>query len=346
MASPPSSVRLQWQGRSAPIGAPVGELRSLSEGSRNSLLIEGDNLTALEALRTRFKAEVTLAYLDPPFLTGRQHHRITRHRGPAGVVRALRPAFDDRWRSLDHYLAELDARLRACRALLAPHGCLVLHVDTKTSHYAKVLCDEIFGSECFASEIVWRYRRWPSKTANFQRVHDVLLRYVRDPDAKPRFTQLYEPLAASTQATWKSRRQRAVVNAEGRRCRSSKTQEESPGAPLGDVWDISIVAPVAKERTGYPTQKPRALLDRLIEACTTPGDLVLDPYVGSGTTLAAALDAGRRCIGIDLNPEALEITTERLKQMGVVPQRWQVAQQTTVESTSSMPTRVLATDTG
>jgi site-specific DNA-methyltransferase (adenine-specific) len=205
--------------------------------------------------------------------------------------------------------------------LLDPAGCLVLHVDPKTSHYAKVLCDEIFGADAFASEIVWRYRRWPAKTKNFQRVHDVLLRYVKDPDCEPRFQQLYEPLAASTAKTWGTRKQRAVVNSAGRRTRSSVTEQASPGAPLGDVWDISIIAPVARERTGYPTQKPEALLERLISACTAPGDLVVDPYCGSGTTLAVAARLGRRGVGIDQSPQALAITQKRLEALGVTPQQ-------------------------
>ncbi|HLV66358.1 MAG TPA: site-specific DNA-methyltransferase [Polyangiaceae bacterium] len=284
-----------------------------------SRVIEGDNLGAMAALRDQ-GARVMLAYLDPPFFTGREHVHVERRRTKAGVVRRVTPAFDDRWESLDDYLAALWDRLCVARDLLAPEGCLVLHVDPKTSHYAKVLCDEIFGSRCFASEIIWRYRRWPAKTNNFQRVHDVLLRYVRDPDRPQRFRQLYEPLAESTRATWGSGRQRAVVDEQGRRRRSSTTAEPSPGTPLGDVWDISIVAPVARERTGYPTQKPEALLERLVEACTEPGDLVLDPYCGSGTTLAVCARLARDVIGIDQSPRALEITRERLRALGRAPQ--------------------------
>ncbi|HEX3853475.1 MAG TPA: site-specific DNA-methyltransferase, partial [Polyangiaceae bacterium] len=195
----------------------------------------------------------------------------------------------------------------------------VLHVDPKTSHYAKVMCDEIFGQRAFASEIVWRYRRWPAKTKNFQRVHDVLLRYVRNPDATPRFRQLYEPLAASTLATWGDKKQRAVVDSDGRRRCSSTTPEKTAGAPMGDVWEISIVAPVAKERTGYPTQKPEALLQRLVEACTEPGDAVLDPYLGSGTTLSVAARLGRIGTGIDANPRALHIARQRLEAAQIFP---------------------------
>jgi site-specific DNA-methyltransferase (adenine-specific) len=247
---------------------------------------------------------------------------LTRGRDASGkVLRARSPAFDDRWSDLPSYLASVRDRLAALRELLAPEGCAVIHVDTRTSHYLKVLCDEVFGEDAFASEIVWRYRRWPSKTPNFQRVHDVLLRYVKDPTHKPRFVQLFEPLAPSTRATWGAGKQRAIVGGDGRRTRSSTTEEPSPGAPLGDVWDIGIIAPVAKERTGYPTQKPEALLERLILACTHPGDLVLDPYAGSATTLVVATRLGRRAIGIDESAVAIQVGETRLRSMGIVPTR-------------------------
>ena len=314
------SVRLDWPGRTPDPPAAPARLDTAQEGDRRATLVLGDNLGALRALG-RTPRRVTLAYLDPPFLTGRKHDRVVRSRdqGTGRITRSERPAFDDRWDGLHDYLGALGPRLEAIRGLLAPHGCLVLHVDSKTSHYAKVLCDEIFGARAFASEIVWRYRRWPAKTRNFQRVHDVLLRYVRDPEGSPRFTQLYEPLAPSTVATWGTSRQRAVVDGDGRRARSSRTDEVSPGAPLGDVWDIGIVAPVSRERTGYPTQKPELLLERLILACTDPGDIVLDPYLGSGTTVAVAVRLGRVAVGIDENPDALAITRERLGRLGVSP---------------------------
>lgn len=322
-----SCPRLLWPTRPDVHALPQGRLLpSEAPGDPRCRTLQGDNLLGLTALAGELEGRVTLAYLDPPFFTGREHHRVHRSRDPktGEVNRALAPAFDDRWDSLGDYLAALASRVEAARRLLAPHGSLVLHVDPKTSHYAKVLCDEIFGPECFASEIVWRYRRWPSKTRNFQRMHDVLLRYVRDPQVEPRFNQLYEPLAPSTRATWGDRKQRAVTGASGRRVRSSTTEEPSLGAPLGDVWELSIVAPVARERTGYPTQKPESLLQRLIEACTDPGDLVLDPYMGSGTTLAVALRLGRQAVGLDMGEEAHRVTHERLAAQGIVPTQQRV----------------------
>lgn len=290
-------------------------LSTIRDGDPAVRLIEGDNLDVLAALDGDTAAH--LIYLDPPFFTQRTHHRVRRTRRRKGAIeRTEHEAFDDRWESLDAYLVALRARLELLWRLLAPEGSIVVHVDPTTSHYVKVLCDDLFGVEHFASEIVWRYRRWPAKTKNFQRVHDVLLRYVREPLGEPRFRQLYEPLAPSTLKTWGTRKQRAKFEGK-RRVRSESMAEASPGTPLGDVWEIGIIAPVAKERTGYPTQKPKALLQRLIEALTEEGDLVLDPYVGSGTTIATAASLGRRAVGIDDGAEAVEVTGKRLDEAGI-----------------------------
>lgn len=311
----------------------------MRQGDPDCVLLAGDNLAALQLLHEETR-RFALAYLDPPFLTGREHALVERKRGKHGeIVRTLKPAFDDRWESLDDYLGSLKPRIAAARDLLLPEGCLVLHVDPKTSHYLKVLCDQIFGRDCFASEIIWRYRRWPAKTPNFQRVHDVLLRYVRDSRVEPRFQQLYEPLAPSTLATWGTRKQRAVTDESGRRTRSSVTAEVTPGAPLGDVWEIGIVAPVAKERTGYPTQKPEALMSRLIESCTAPGDWVLDCYAGSGTTAAAARKLGRAALSIDESARALQVARKRLKTAGFPPSELRVAE---IEAPSRATSRVVA----
>lgn len=318
-------LQLTWPGKDAPTLVPAAHLERVRAGDPSCVLVRGENLVAMRALAAREGASVTLAYLDPPFFTGKAHVRVTRTRqGRGQILRSTSPAFDDRWDSLPAYLTALRDRVAAARDLLAPHGSLVLHLDPKTSHYAKVVCDEIFGARCFVSEIVWRYRRWPSKTKNFQRVHDVLLRFVKDVHEEPRFTQLYEPLAASTRATWGVQRQRAVVGPAGVRTHSSRTADESPGAPLGDVWEIGIVGPVARERTGYPTQKPEGLLERLIQACTRPGDLVLDPYAGSGTALVVASRLGRRALGIDDSAEALSVTRQRLEGAGVEASEEQV----------------------
>lgn len=307
-------IRLSWDGKqqrpAAPASGPQLTPESRVATSELGELHAGDNVDVLEALRGRFAEAFTLAYLDPPFLTNRVHELKVRAKGQEPERREA--AFDDRWPDRAAYLEALGRRLERVRPLLAPEGSVVVHVDPKTSHYVKVLCDEIFGDDAFTSEIIWRYRRWPSKTQNFQNVHDVLLRYRKDPKVAPRWNPLYEPLAPSTLATWGTKKQRAVVGASGKRLRSSNEDVESKGVPLGDVWDIGVVAPIAKERTGYPTQKPEALLERLIRSLTAPGDRVLDPYAGSGTTLAVAKREGRWFLGIDASEVALSTASQRL----------------------------------
>lgn len=256
----------------------------------------GNNVAVMKRLCLR---DVMLAYLDPPFTTGRTFatkggaiaYRDSLTRGT--WIEHLTEIASQVWKSLDD------------------RGCMVVHLDSRISHYAKVAIDHVFGTGSFASEIVWHYRRWPSKTPNFQRVHDVLLRYRKNIEVEPRWNQLYAPLAPSTVKQWGTTRQRAL-EVDGRRVRSTRTTDASPGVPLGDVWDIPIIAPSSTERTGYPTQKPRALLERLVLSMTNPGDLVLDPYMGSGTTLVVAQDHRRRAVGIDESEEAIRTTRQRL----------------------------------
>jgi site-specific DNA-methyltransferase (adenine-specific) len=313
------AVVLSWEGKEQGLAAlndpPAGRSvrRSWTAADASGTLLQGDNLEWLRALARERAGSVTLAYLDPPFFTNREHLAYLRKAGTRpGAPRTKVPAFDDRWPDLASWLEALGARLSAVRSLLAPHGSAVVHVDPKTSHYVRVLGDEIFGADAFASEIVWRYRRWPSKTPNFQRVHDVLLRWRRSVTAAPRWNQPYEPLAPSTLATWGTAKQRAVFTKEGRRARSSSTDEASAGVPMGDVWDIGVLAPISRERTGYPSQKPEALVQRLVAALTSQGECVLDPYAGSGTTLAAARALGRVYVGIDSSDVAIRTISDRL----------------------------------
>ncbi len=312
---------------------------------RDGFLLEGDNAQVMRALAaTDARESVALAYLDPPFFTNREHAAWLRKAGGPRTARTRVPAFDDRWADLPEYLEALGARLAAAREMLAPYGSIVVHVDPKTSHYVRVLGDEIFGPEAFASEVVWRYRRWPSKTPNFQRVHDVLLRWRKDPRAAPRWHQPYEPLAASTLATWGTNKQRAVFAEGGRRSRSSSTAEPTAGVPMGDVWEIGVIAPIARERTGYPSQKPEALLERLVGALSDEGDLVLDPYAGSGTTLAVAHRMGRAFLGIDSSAVAIETTRARLDAIGapLEERSWPLVAVGPVTRTSAARTRAVA----
>lgn len=274
-------------------------------------IIHGDNLAVMRGMGP---ASVDLVYLDPPFCTGR-------------VFGEGAMSFDDRWSwspelgraahtktvaalfgllgptPLMAYLAFMSQRLVELHRLLRETGTLYLHVDPTAGHYLKVLLDGIFGADRFRNEVVWRYRRWPTKSSCFQRMHDTILVYGRGPS--PTFHTLYgyEELAESTKASFGTRKQNKATRI---------TDCESQGPPLSDVWDVNRLAPIAKERTGYPTQKPERLLERVILASSNPGDTVLDPFCGSGTTLAVAERLGRKAIGIDQNPAAVSIASSRI----------------------------------
>lgn len=302
----------------------------------------GDNL---DVLRHHIAdASVDLVYLDPPFQSGRSYHLLfeLRDRGDAAPARA----FDDTWRwgpgaeaafagalaeggrtasamlalrqlvgesDVLAYLAMMAPRLVELRRALRPTGALYLHCDPTASHYLKVLLDAVFGPDCFRNEVVWRYRRWPAISRQFQKMHDVLFVYSRSPSGDHKFHTLYgyERLAESTLKTFGTRKQRADFSS-GRR-KPGVEEGETPGPPLSDVWEVGVIAAIGKERLGYPTQKPEALLERVIRASTDEGDVVLDPFCGSGTALAVAQRLGRRWIGIDAAELAIGVARHRLR---------------------------------
>lgn len=273
---------------------------------------------------------VDLCYLDPPFFTGRDHGAFDDRWswGPqaeadrAHAERAVPGQFTARLAGLlaaaDHpplaaYLCFLAARLAQVRLALAEHGALFVHVDPAAAPHVRLLLDALLGRHAFVNEVVWRYRRWPIRQRAFQRMHDTLLFYAPDPDhADRRFETLFEPRSASTIKRWGDRRIEAGHRPDGSRRPSENLDDPSAGAPLSDVWELSIIAPSARERTGYPTQKPLKLLRRIITVASRPGDLVLDPFCGSGTTVVAAQELGRRAVGIDVSAEALDVARGRL----------------------------------
>jgi DNA modification methylase len=254
------------------------------------------------------ESPIHLVYMDPPFFKG------ATFKLRSGVI-----AFEDRWSSMPDFLDYVVSRAVLCFAKLVPGGSLVMHVDPTTSHHVKVALDAALDRKNFANEIIWRYRRWPTPQRAFQRMHDVLLRYVK-PGAPAIFRQLYEPLSRSTIDTWGDKRQRAILRANpsdprARRARSSVGNEASPGAAMSDVWDIPIPAAASKERTGYPTQKPEKLLERVVLGLSNEGHCVLDPMCGSGTTIAVAARLGREAIGFDSSKIAVVTSRARLSRI-------------------------------
>ena len=302
-------------------------------------LVCGDNIDVLRELPD---ACVDLIYLDPPFNSNQFYVAAF---GDKGVVAeqlrdiwrwtvAAQNAFDSLPRGqlrdtlrgirlqagekspMAAYAVFMARRLAEMRRVLKPTGSIYLHCDWHANAYLRILMDAVFGEDNFQNEIVWRYRRWPSKQRRFQRMHDVILAYTKDGHDMSVFNQLYESLAKSTLRTWGTKQQVADFSS-GRR-KPSQTDKESAGAPLSDVWDIGIIAPIAKERLGYPTQKPLALLDRIIKASSNPGDLVLDPFCGCGTAADAAATLGRKYLGIDISGIAVRVMQQRLESRGGV----------------------------
>lgn len=291
--------------------------REPQDGWRNRL-IHGDLRAVLPALRREFKNKINVIYVDPPFDTGDTFSCKAMVNAPDGKARAEGAAYDDRWRVEGAYLAWLREMLGGLISLLHPRGSLFVHLDWRASHHARLMLDELLTPRAFRAEIIWRYRRWPTRTPNLQRMHDTILYYANGSDAVPVFHTLYEPLAPSTLQTFGTRRQNADFSSGERR--PGVLEEESPGAPLSDVWEIGIVAPSGKERVGYPTQKPEALLERILQISSNKGDLVLDCCSGSGTTAAVAERLKRRWIACDVGAPAIQTTLRRLlAKPGVTP---------------------------
>jgi site-specific DNA-methyltransferase (adenine-specific) len=294
------------------------------------LLLRGDALDLPARLAARGPARpFDLVYLDPPFNAGgvfsaRLRPGGRRGRGKSGDDDA---AFADSWGGLEPFLEMLAPRLAALRDAMAPAATLWLHLDRRTVHDAKVLCDRVFGRGAFRGEIVWV----PGNGARGRRIpctHQTILVYTRgaEPDApyvwNHRDPALREPFAERSRAM-----HFRAVDEQGRRYRErvlggkAYRYYEDEGRALGSVWsDLpAMVAntPIRREGTGYPTQKPLGLLERIVRASSRPGDLVVDPMCGSGTTLLAAARLGRAFVGNDLGALAVGISAERLRGAGV-----------------------------
>lgn len=273
-------------------------------------LICGDNL---EVLSTLPPDSVDLIYIDPPFFTNKNYEVIW---NDAAEIRS----FEDRWEGgIEVYIDWMRERVRELHRVLKSTGSFYLHCDWHASHYLKVMCDEIFTRSNFVNEVIWTYRRWPAKSKAYQRMHDTLLFYVKNSNSSYTFNTIQQPLADITLKIHKGKKQKAVI-INGKRL--SKDQlEESTGTPIPDYWYIPTIAGNARERLGYPTQKPEELLARIIKVSSRDSDLILDAFCGCGTAMAVAQKLGRRWVGIDISPAAITTVKNRLSLLGVSASR-------------------------
>jgi site-specific DNA-methyltransferase (adenine-specific) len=263
-------------------------------------IVEGDNLAVLADLPDR---SFSLVYIDPPFNTGTRQARTrlqtTRdaegdRTGFAGeryrTIKLGEQSFAD---AFDDYLAFLEPRLREAHRVLTDDGSLFLHLDYREVHYAKVLLDQIFGRDCFLNEIVWAYDYGARATKRWSPKHDNILWYVKDPR---HYTYRYDDINRIPYMA------PSLVGPE----------KAARGKTPTDTWWNTIVSPTGKEKTGYPTQKPLAILERIVRVHSNPGDRLLDFFAGSGTLGEAAARNGRDAVLVDCNPEAIAVMRRRL----------------------------------
>ena len=285
-------------------------------GKGRSLLI-CQNATADSPELRAFDGQAQCVYIDPPFMTGDHFSRRRRFGAPGwrtGRPAPEYPAYDDHFESKEEYLTLLEGLIRQAHRLLKDTGVFCLHLDWRMSAYARILCDEIFGEEMFLNEVIWAYESGGRARKYFSRKHDVILLYGRT--KKYRFDLRKVPL---DRVEHRRNHMRRAVDEEGRAYRAIisagkeyRYYDDEPVYP-GDVWtDISHLQQKDPERTGYTTQKPLKLLERLLKPLVEPGDLVCDLCCGSGTALAAAQALGCRVLGVDVSPEALMVTRSRL----------------------------------
>ncbi|MDP2983160.1 MAG: site-specific DNA-methyltransferase, partial [Candidatus Latescibacter sp.] len=306
----------------------------------DNTLYYGDNL---DVLRQHIDSDsVDLVYLDPPFKSNQNYNVLFKEQDGSRAASQIL-AFEDTWTwnqedevvfsdlvttggrvsdvmrafrtflgpcDMLAYLVMMAPRLIELRRVLKSTGSIYLHCDPTASHYLKLLMDAVFGVESFRNEIIWCYKRWPSKQDNFQQMHDVILRYSKS--KKVIWNQLYEDFTEQTKKRIKGGMKIEHIVGESGKILIRPTKEKSPGVAMCDYWNIPMIAGQAKERLGYPTQKPESLLERIISTSSNPGDVVLDPFCGCGTTIAVAQKLGRRWIGIDITHLAITLIKSRL----------------------------------
>jgi len=261
-------------------------------------LILGDNL---EILKTIESDTIDLIYLDPPFFSNRNYEVIW---GDAGEVRS----FQDRWSGgIDHYIAWLNERVKQMHRILKPTGSIFLHCDWHADAEIKVfILNKIFGDCCFQNSIIWCYRQGGRSKNNFGQKHDTIFWYTK---SKSEWTFNSDPVRVPYEGT-------GGYVSTGRNIVNGKEYKVNPlGKIPEDWWDIPALNPMTKERIGYPTQKPEALLERIIKCASNEDDIVLDPFMGGGTTVAVADKLNRKWIGIDQSVQAVKVTELRLHKL-------------------------------
>lgn len=299
---------------------------------RGGLLFHGDNKEVLaHLLANGFRGKVNLIYIDPPFDSGADYVRRVTLRGPQGTAKldgegytlGEQLQYTDIWAN-DNYLQFMYERLLLLKELLAEGGSLFLHCDERQGHRLRCLLDEVFGVEAFQNEVVWHYsNKYGANSQTFDVFHNLIYWYTSG--RLSRFNSILVPVKEPRKQPVRRWNKELNKNEWLRDEHGNYIYQESTEKDLGDVWEISIINPMATERTDYPTQKPPQLLDWIIKCASEPGSLVLDCFVGSGTTAAVAQKLGRRWIACDINKGAIQTTSKRLQ--GIIQEQREQAGQ-------------------
>ena len=304
-----------------------------------NLLMQGDCLSACAYLKSR-KIKIDLVYIDPPFASGANYAKKLYLRNGSNIevennggTIGEEVMYGDIWRKED-YLNWLYERLLAIREVMSDNASIYVHLDWHVGHYVKVLMDEVFGENNFANEIIWHYRRWSAPSSYFQNMHDTILFYTKS--SSPKINPVYvEPTEGQKKKHAKGYdRNTAVIN--GKRqpqlliYNQTKVDEAVKRGQINlkdyarivsvntsetiapDVWEINYINSQSKERVGYPTQKPKALLERIISASSDEGMIVADFFSGSGTTAKVANSLNRRFVACDIGINAIQSTRDGL----------------------------------
>ncbi len=265
----------------------------------------GDCLEIMQGLKEN---SIDMIYLDPPFFTNKKHSLSSRDR-------TSHYSFNDIWDTHKTYSEFILLRLIEAKRILKDTGSIFIHCDKSANHILRLAGEEVFGEENFLSEIIWFYKRWSNSSNNLTPNHQNILFFSKTKEYK--FNKIYTEYSETTNIDQILQKRSRDIHGKAIYARdvdgSIISSDEKKGVPLNDVWEIPFLNPKAKERTGYPTQKPILLLDRIIEISTNEGDIVLDPFCGSGTTLVAAKLKGRKFVGIDISKDAVDLAESRLE---------------------------------
>ena len=310
-------------------------------------LYYGDNLDTLKHLSKTYgsKPFIDLIYIDPPFNSKRNYNILFQDlissEENGKKITAQKEAFKDTWSNVEisdtleqmqhldnlniyrflnenrhiftdsqmSYLTMMSIRIYYMRHLLKDTGSFYLHCDPTMSHYLKILLDIIFGVKNFRNEIVWHYRRWTGKSKMFQKLHDIILFYVKKEDSNYTFNEIYTDYTEGSI----DRKKQGILNRfkDGKKVFVSNSSIDDKGVRENDVWHIPFIAPSARERLGYPTQKPESLIEKIIKASSNEGDVIADFFCGCGTSVTVAEKLKRNWIGVDINHLAIGLVEEK-----------------------------------